>query len=249
MQYPRTRRVQRIHLAPPLRGKLGSTDVVLVDLSLLGARVEHSVPIVSTATRSRLSFGWDDETIAVEARVVRSRLERFSGGAEGLTVYHSGLEFVDVEAPTRETLKRVIGLFISRALEEQKLNAQGAVPQHEVAKMPIFRRGGQLTANSKDVKEAVGSAMLPALRIAKESGYVCYQLEHATWRKKRTHDPGQPADGFTVSAREDLEQAELLCQAYLKSDAEGRRMIQMFAQLAIMEEEGVAPDGVGAERG
>jgi len=60
------------------------------------------------------------------------------------------------------------------------------------------------------------------------------------WRKKRTHDPGQPSEGFTISALEDAEQAQLLCDAYARSDRDGRKMIQLFAQLSIMEGEGVA---------
>src|SRR5207253_5696934 len=67
---------------------------------------------------------WDDEDINVDCRVVRSRLERFSVGADGLTVYHSGLEFIDPLMETRAALKRIIGRFIARALEEQKANAR-----------------------------------------------------------------------------------------------------------------------------
>src|SRR4029078_2762037 len=127
----------------------------------------------------------------------------------------------------------------ARALEEQRLNARGEMPQHAIENMPIFRYGGQLTANSKDVQ--VGETLLPTSRIAKESGYICYPLENNTCRKKRTHDPGQPVEGFTISATEDRAQADLLCDAYLASDREGRRMLQLFAQLSIMEGEGIAP--------
>jgi len=238
MQYPRTRRVQRVHLAQPVVARPGATEVVLVDLSVLGARIEHHVPLPG-GSRARLTFELEDERIVADCRIVRSRLERFSVGADGLTVYHSGLEFEDITDATREALKGLIGRFISRALEEQKLNARGVMPQHDVEKMPIFRRGGQLTANSKDVKESVGSSVLPTSRMAKDTGYVCYQLEHVTWRKKRTHDPGQPLEGFTISALEDTQQAELLCDAYTRSDHEGRRMIQLFAQLSIMDGEGM----------
>src|SRR5258708_24552847 len=101
--------------------------------------------------------------------------------------------------------------------------------------MPIFRHGGQLTSNTKDVKEAIGSAGLPMLRVAREAGYICYHLENNSWRKKRTHDPGQPGEGFTISATEDHTQADLLCEAYQKSDKDGRRMIQLFAQLSIAD--------------
>lgn len=214
---------------------------MLVDLSVLGARIEHHVPLAGTG-RARLTFELDGERIVAECRIVRSRLERFSVGADGLTIYHSGLEFEELADGTRDALKGIIGMFISRALEEQKLNARGVMPQHDVEKMPIFRRGGQLTANSKDVKESHGSSVLPTARMAKDSGYVCYQLEHVTWRKKRTHDPGQPNEGFTISSLEDSEQAQLLCDAYSRSDRDGRRMIQLFAQLSIMDGEGM-PSG------
>lgn len=237
--YPRTRRVQRVHLAQPLVAKLGLTPVVLVDISTLGARVEHHVPLASGG-RSRLIFDFDDSEIDVNCRIVRSRLERFSVGADGLTVYHSGLEFEEIAADVKSHLKQMIGRFITRALEEQKLNARGVVPEHDVNRMPIFRYGGQLTANAKDAS-VEGSLLLPTVRMAKETGYICYHLENNHWRTKRTHDPGQPNEGFTISAREDHSQAELLCDAYLKSDRDGRRMIQLFAQLSIAEgEEGPA---------
>ena len=235
----RSRRVQRIHLAPPLMARLSAAQVVLVDVSTLGARVEHYTPM-TTGQQARLTFDWEEEAISVDCRIVRSRLERFSVGADGLTIYHSGLEFENVDGITKSQLKRIIERFITRALDEQKLNARGVMPT-TVENMPIFRYGGQLTANQKDIAENVGTSVLPTARMAKQTGYICLQLENRTWRKKRTHDPGQPADGFTVSALEDQTQIELLCQAYEKSDEDGRKMIQLFAQLSIAEGEGIAP--------
>jgi len=237
MESPRTRRVQRVHLAQPVLARLAATEVVLVDISVLGARVEHHVPLLAGAF-TRLIFEWEERPIALECRIVRSRLERFSAGPDGLTVYHSGLEFRDVPAESKRRLREMIGGFISRALEEQKLNARGVVPLHDVTKMPIFRFGGQLTANVKD--KEVGARLLPTSRVAKEKGYVCYALENNQWRRKRTHDPGQPAAGFTISAEEDHTQAEMLCETYRLADAEGRRLIQLFAQLSIVEGEGSA---------
>ncbi len=237
---PRSRRVQRIHLARPVTARLGSAQVLVVDISLLGARVEHTSPLgTSTGGSASLSFFWDDEPIEVECRIVRSRLERFSVGADGLTVYHSGLEFIEPREETRESLKRIIGRFIARALQEQKLNARGVVPD-SVEHMPIFRYG-ELTANKADVAEAIGSSVLPTDRMAKETGYICFQLDKSQWKKKRTHDPGQPSEGFTVSASEDQAQIKMLCDAYEKSDSAGRKMIQLFAQLSIIEGEGIAP--------
>ena len=235
----RSRRVQRIHFARPLIARLGATQVVLVDISTLGVRIEHHTPL-GTGYEGRLTFQWDEESIVVDCRIVRSRLERFSVGADGLTVYHSGLVFVNASAEVKAALKKMIERFITRALDEQKLNARGVLPQ-TIENMPIFRYGGQLTANPSDVAESVGDSALPTARMTKEAGYICFQLEHRNWRKKRTHDPGQPTEGFTVSAHEDQAQIELLCQAYEKSDPEGRKMIQLFAQLSIAEGEGITP--------
>lgn len=240
MQFPRTRRVQRVHLAQPVIARLGATQVALVDISVFGARIEHHMPLIAGA-HTRLAFRWDEDDIATECRIVRSRLERFSVGGDGLTVYHSGLEFENVDAATREQLKGLIGRFITRALEEQRLNARGVMPQHHVEKMPIFRYGGQLTANTKDVRASAGASALPISRMTKEAGYVCYHLDNRQWRKKRTHDPGQPSEGFTISAMEDHAQVDLLCEAYERSDRDGRRLIQLFAQLSIADGEGVIP--------
>src|SRR5256885_8053907 len=136
---PRTRRVQRIHLAQPIVARLGASRVALIDISILGVRIEHHTPLV-TGSHSHLSFVWDGEEIAAECRIVRSRLERFSVGADGLTVYHSGIEFMDVGKETKEILKQKIGIFIARALHEQKLNARGLFPE-SVEKIPTFRPG------------------------------------------------------------------------------------------------------------
>jgi hypothetical protein len=219
---------------------LGATNVVLVDVSILGARIEHHTPLIA-GSHTRLVFRWDEHEVSAECRIVRSRLERFSVGADGLTVYHSGLEFEGMSAASTVTLKRMIETFITAALEEQKLNARGVMPQHDPSRMPIFRRGGQLTANKAEVAENVGSSVMPTARMVKDTGYICYHFENNSWRKKRTHDPGQPTDGFTISALEDHTQAELLCDAYQRSDKEGRKLIQLFAQLSIVEGEGVAP--------
>ena len=233
------RRVERVHLAQPLGARLGATQVVLVDVSVFGARVEHAVPL-TRGTVTKLTFHWGGEEISVACTIVRSRLERFSTGADGMTVYHSGLEFAVIPAETRVALKGMLSQFISRALDEQKLNARGVMPEHDVDNMPVFR-GDQMAATDVDKARVSGSVPLPMVRIAKQAGYVCYTLERRQWRAKRTLDPAQPDEGFTISASEEKRQADMLCEAYEKADAEGRRIIRLFAELSIMEGGGTPP--------
>jgi hypothetical protein len=47
-----------------------------------------------------------------------------------------------------------------------------------------------------------------------------------------TDSPEQPNNGFTVAAYEDDEELESLCQAYEIADEEGRRLIQLVAELS-----------------
>ncbi|HYM59440.1 MAG TPA: PilZ domain-containing protein [Thermoanaerobaculia bacterium] len=233
---PRNRRVQRIHLPEPIHARLGTLPVMLVDISVIGARVEHQVPLAAGGT-ARFSFAWEDQEVVTECRIVRSRLERFSVGADGLIVYHSGLEFREIPDSSRRLVNAMIGRFITRALEEQKLNAHG-VPPPQIDR--FFRLASRLSAKDSDFPSGM-AALRADPRRKRESGYVCYNFENRQWRKKRTHDPGQPMEGFTISASEDHAQADLLCEAYEKSDRDFRRIIQLCAQLSIQEGEGIPP--------
>lgn len=196
---PRTRRVQRIHFPQPLTGRLGTTEVALVDLSVLGARLEHRVPLAAGA-HARVAFEWDGEAIGAECRIVRSRVEK--------GVHRSGVEFHNLSPQMRETIRRLIEIHLRRAFDEQRRAARDVI--------------------------------LPPLDaiVSVDNGYVCLSLESNAWLRKRTHDPGQPPEGFTVSADETDSQIELLREAYERSDGAGRRLIQIFAQLSIVDAEG-----------
>ena len=196
---PRTRRVQRIHFPQPLTGRLGMTEVGISDLSVLGARVEHTRPLASGG-HARLSFAWDGEAIAADCRVVRSRIEK--------GIHRSGVEFVDLPAQTREVIRRLIEIHLRRAFDEQRRAARDLI-------LPPL--------------DAIAGI---------DNGYVCLSLDGGAWLRKRTHDPGQPPEGFTVSADETDAQIELLREAYERSDRPGRKLIQIFAQLSIVDAEG-----------
>jgi hypothetical protein len=221
-------------------GKLGPLSVVLIDISLGGARVEHHTQITS-GSHLRLSFEWEGRQMQLEATVLRSKLERFSSGADGLTVYHSGLCFRKSSKESEKALREMISWHITRAMEEQKANARGYQPP-SIEHMPIFR-SGVLAANRSEVAESVElSSLLPASRIVKESAYICCRLVRNAWKKTRTTDPEQPDDGFTVSAYEDVSQIEILCDTYRLADEEGRRLIKTLAEMSIAEGEKLTQD-------
>ncbi|HEY0591066.1 MAG TPA: PilZ domain-containing protein [Thermoanaerobaculia bacterium] len=233
MPFSKRRRVHRIRLATPILGRLGGQSVVIVDVSLDGAKIEHNEAL-KTGAEARLAFDWDHGRISLRARVTRCKLERFAGsGGEGLTVFHSGLIFTDPDAE-RDTLKRMIATEISRALEEQKANARGELPV-SVERMPIFR-DHTFAGSPGQAAAAIGERdQRPVARIARQTGYICCRLDHSSWKTTRTNSPEQPDNGFTVSASEDLEQIEHLCEAYRKGDEAAREFIRTLARLSVSE--------------
>ena len=196
---PRTRRVQRIHFPLPLTGRLGTVEVAIGDLSVLGARVEHRVKLAAGG-HARIVFEWDGERIEADCRIVRSRVDR--------GVHRSGLEFHNLAPRTREVIRRLIELHLRRAFDEQRRAARDVL-------LPSL--------------DAIASI---------DNGYVCVTFNASGWLRKRTHDPGQPTEGFTISADETDAQIELLREAYERSDRDGRKLIQLFAQLSLVDAEG-----------
>jgi hypothetical protein len=222
------RKAERIRLPEPIVARVGTMRVNLVDLSILGAGIEHPTAL-SFDEVVDLVFEWDAESISVHSRVIRCKLERFSGG---LTVYRSGLFFMEPEDRTTGPLRKLIASHVQRALDEQKANARGAPPP-KIESMPIFREG-VLTRNKSDLS---AETSLPTSRIMTGGSYVACRLDRGVWRKMRTSVPAQPEDGFTVSVTEEPGQIDLLCESYRAASKEGRELIQTMAELSIAEGE------------
>lgn len=231
------RAIARIHLARPLVGKLGGKHVVIRDVSLTGVRAEHDFAI-KIGTDVRLSFTWHDTPIEITASVIRCKLETM---ANGLTVYQTGLRLSEMSGPGARRLRAQITEELVHALEEQKANARGDVPRF-LQRMVVFARGGHVTRNQADVAyEYESDVALPYYRIAREHGYVRYTLESTGWTRKKTHQPYQPDEGFTLWSHEDSEQVELLCAAYEKGDSGTRWTIRTCAELSLIIDDSIPP--------
>src|SRR5687768_1209890 len=228
------RKFERIRLSQPVQGAVGSQSVVVRDLSLLGCGLEHHLPL-EVGSKVKLAFPWDGDSILIESSVIRCKLER-SLGDNDLNVYKSGLRFHATAGEPIGILRDMIVTQVSRALDAQKANARGDIPRY-LQKMAIFQ-DGMLTAHPQ-AEETYTS--LPSMRIARTRGYVRYSLENRTWRKRKTHDPSQPPEGFTVWAYEDNEQLEGLCETYQRADAETRSLIRIIAELSLTVDDTIPP--------
>jgi hypothetical protein len=228
------RRFERIRLSLPLQGSIGAHQVVVRNLSLIGCGIEHHFPL-QVGTRVRLSFPWNGEMVSIESTVVRCKLEG-SLVERDLSVYSSGVRFAESSGWQVRVIREMVASQVSRALESQKENARGDIPKY-LQKMAIFR-DGILTAHP-DFDDSYTS--LPSMRIARSRGYVRYGLERGTWRKKKTQDPTQPPEGFTVWAYEDSDQLEQLCETYQRGDEDIRSLIRIIAELSLTVDDTIPP--------
>jgi hypothetical protein len=127
------------------------------------------------------------------------------------SLYRSGLHIIESSRESFDALRELIAERVVRALEEQKANAKGIPP-------------------------------LAAYMYQPEKGDLLRRCEYVegVWRKTETIRPDQPPNGFTVSADVDPKHLDMLCEAWESTTAEGRRLTQLLAELAVSKHEGVA---------
>ncbi len=68
-----------------------------------------------------------------------------------------------------------------------------------------------------------------------DAQYLSYRFENGIWQRRRIFLPEQPSNGFTVARVEDSEEMQRLCRVYQSSDAEGQRLIRLFAELSVSD--------------
>ena len=86
------RKGDRFLATEPISGTFGPPDVVIIDLSLGGAKLSHPQPL-RIGTHAKLSFKRGDVSASAQAVVVWSHLSRAGGGMS----YVSGLKLESVE--------------------------------------------------------------------------------------------------------------------------------------------------------
>lgn len=106
------RRIQRVVLnGSAVPASIGGVNVTLVDISTVGARIEHEFPLTG-GRRLSLEFRVGDRKIAVQSEVIRCRLQRSVVGREGI-VYNSGLRFADPAEPSRVAVRQLVASLIN----------------------------------------------------------------------------------------------------------------------------------------
>lgn len=204
------RKFQRVALVRPLVARIGATRVYLIDASLHGVRVAHQGNIPAEWSKCTITFEWEGTSIALECRVTRSTLQKLARETTEKSVYHAGLEIVRAEKGAMTALRDMIATIVARALDEQKANARG-----------------------------IPAIAAQTFQTGKGTLFLRCELFEGKWRQSETTRPEQPMDGFTISAEETRDQVAMLCETFLKADIDGRRLIQLMAELSISKAEGI----------
>lgn len=213
MKYIRDERreFQRLDLERPIVGRFGATNILIVNIGVAGALLEHHAE-VGVGEQRRLVFQWANYEIQLNSEVVRSTVERFTGAGDKKTpLYRTGVKFLEAFGESDDWLRQMIGFYVTRALEIQKANARG-VPFDE-ASFP-----------DPSMKKVIGVR-------ADAQGYICCRLDGDGWTRVATLKAAQPLDGFTVSATEP--NIAMLCESYEETGQEGRDLIRMLAELSV----------------
>ncbi len=99
------REFQRLRLDSPTAGTFGSQDVQVVEIGILGARIEHSAPLESERGDLRFTFG--GSLIHMRCEVVRN-----DGDI-------SGVRFLAAVGESGDNLRDMLAQLVVRALETQ----------------------------------------------------------------------------------------------------------------------------------
>jgi hypothetical protein len=199
-----------VKLTQPLGGRSGTARVFLVDVSIEGIRVAHQGALPPVLHKCHVSFQWQGHPIELDCEVIHNAIFKLAKSSGEKSIYHAGLRVVEADATSRANLKMLVSDCVARALDEQKANARG-----------------------------VPATAAHSFQTGKGNDFIRCELVDGAWRRTSTNRPEQPVNGFTISAEEDRDQIEMLCQTFETSDAAGRKLIKTLAEMSISKAEGV----------
>lgn len=113
------REFQRLTLNPAISGTLGSVPATIVEIGVLGAKLQHSSPISERVPELRFTYQGHD--IAIKCEVVRSI------GAQ------SGVRFLAAIGESGERLREMLGTLVMKEIDRRRTSPGSTpVPSHTV---------------------------------------------------------------------------------------------------------------------
>jgi hypothetical protein len=230
------RYAERITLKEPIVAMISDMEARIVEISLIGGRIEH-VGRLNMNSAVTLQFRWQGESVKLKAKIARTEM-RSIGGKMG---YSSGVDFAKSAAEAPVILQRIVASFIEpesiplpepaapppkTAAPKPKLPAAAPAP---AKRQPISTEPAPFLPDIDDEVEEISEAseVLPYVE--------CAWVEEQ-WVKRRTREPKQPRQGFTMLAPDSDEEIDEFCKTFEVADPETQRMIRLSFELAIAKD-------------
>lgn len=207
------RGANRANLPEPVRASLSGTEVRIVEISHIGARVQHDarLPLGNVA---KLAFNWRDESVVAPVSVVHSEV---TGRGDAGLLYGSGLRF----AETTAELSRILELMAAWAEGREQAQVVQTAPVTQFADAPAPRPEMPAPAPAAPAARTVASFLRD-----EEPAFLQARLTAKGWIVNEVHAAKQPEDGFTIRAERRAEMSDLQ-RTFEYADPDTRRMIRI----------------------
>jgi hypothetical protein len=106
------REFQRLTLTPPISGTLASAPVSIVEVGVLGARVQHSKPIEDRTPELHFTYSGND--IGIKCELIRT----FAGVSEA--GMQSGLRFLGAIGDSGDRLRDMLGVLVMKEIDRRR---------------------------------------------------------------------------------------------------------------------------------
>jgi hypothetical protein len=130
------REFQRLNLVDPINGKLGSVDVAVLEIGILGSRLRHFKPLENE--HPELTFAYQGRHIRLKCEVMRTTPQQDGD----VTTYQSGVRFLAAMADSGDHLRDMLANLVGRELELRRATPYG---QRSIVKID-----GDNTVRGKD---------------------------------------------------------------------------------------------------
>lgn len=201
----------------PRPARFATQEIILIDLSVRGAGIRHHKKLLPQ-TKGVLTFRLERRHHEIPCIVARSRLELVKQGDKTLQIFRSALGFEALEE-SLDSIRAAIRKRVERAITRQKADALG---------QPELMNG---------IDESSGAIPIDLLASWMETRPFirCSLDKNGRWKYERAESSEQPPEGFTVSAEETDKEIDLLKMTYEKARPDQRKLIKIFAQLALSD--------------
>ena len=114
------REFQRLTLTPPIGGRLGTQSVLICEVGILGARVQHDTELESDSLD--LQFTYARQPIAMRCHVVRTSASM-----------QSGLRFVAAISDSGDKLRDMLSMLVTKEIDRRRTSpGREPLPSHTV---------------------------------------------------------------------------------------------------------------------